>query len=246
MAEQLVRLSTRRAEAQLSLCFHSAFLSCCKTRRSGHGAQSTCWSLSTGLKRGTGRRRDADCSAVAESQIQGVSTIPGAQQCGGERCLPPLTPTPEKHIRPHSNKKKSTGRNRVQLRPQTVILGVPFERCLSHFVCFTLTSVCCRFLAPLVGVKWAVALFSQISTLRRQGRTLYPTVPEGAEREAQSLFVQEVRWLKAPETHYINKLLRFSKRGPAKMSVSFGYFTLAISVWESSDGKVISSIPFKI
>lgn len=32
----------------------------------------------------------------------------------------------------------------------------------------------------------------QISTLRRQGRTLYPTVPENAEEEAQSLFVQEV------------------------------------------------------
>lgn len=32
----------------------------------------------------------------------------------------------------------------------------------------------------------------QILTLRRQGRTLYPTVPENAERDAQSLFVQEV------------------------------------------------------
>uniref|UniRef100_A0A8C9SV68 Dedicator of cytokinesis 9 n=1 Tax=Scleropages formosus TaxID=113540 RepID=A0A8C9SV68_SCLFO len=31
----------------------------------------------------------------------------------------------------------------------------------------------------------------QISTLRRQGRTLYSTVPENAEKEAQSLFVQE-------------------------------------------------------
>uniref|UniRef100_A0A7N6F6N8 Dedicator of cytokinesis 9 n=1 Tax=Anabas testudineus TaxID=64144 RepID=A0A7N6F6N8_ANATE len=31
----------------------------------------------------------------------------------------------------------------------------------------------------------------EISTLRRQGRTLYSTVPENAEREAQSLFVQE-------------------------------------------------------
>ncbi|XP_058885990.1 dedicator of cytokinesis protein 9-like isoform X10 [Acipenser ruthenus] len=30
-----------------------------------------------------------------------------------------------------------------------------------------------------------------ISTLRRQGRTLYSTVPENAEKEAQSLFVQE-------------------------------------------------------
>ncbi|XP_070400085.1 dedicator of cytokinesis protein 9 isoform X6 [Nothobranchius furzeri] len=31
----------------------------------------------------------------------------------------------------------------------------------------------------------------EISTLRRQGRTLYPTVPKKAEQEAQSLFVQE-------------------------------------------------------
>uniref|UniRef100_A0AAR2JXA7 Dedicator of cytokinesis 9b n=1 Tax=Pygocentrus nattereri TaxID=42514 RepID=A0AAR2JXA7_PYGNA len=33
----------------------------------------------------------------------------------------------------------------------------------------------------------------QMSTLKRQGRTLHPTVPEGAERRATSLFVQEVR-----------------------------------------------------
>lgn len=39
----------------------------------------------------------------------------------------------------------------------------------------------------------------QILTLRRQGRTLFPTVPENAEREAQSLFVQEVSWFKGPE-----------------------------------------------
>lgn len=33
----------------------------------------------------------------------------------------------------------------------------------------------------------------QISTLRRQGRTLFSTVPETAEKEAHSLFVQEVK-----------------------------------------------------
>lgn len=32
----------------------------------------------------------------------------------------------------------------------------------------------------------------QISTVRRQGRTLFSTVPETAEKEAHSLFVQEV------------------------------------------------------
>lgn len=41
----------------------------------------------------------------------------------------------------------------------------------------------------------------QISTLRRQGRTLFSTVPETAEKEAHSLFVQEVKlihtWIQA-------------------------------------------------
>ncbi|KPP63761.1 hypothetical protein Z043_117951, partial [Scleropages formosus] len=40
------------------------------------------------------------------------------------------------------------------------------------------------------GPLWQF-MHSQISTLRRQGRTLYSTVPENAEKEAQSLFVQE-------------------------------------------------------
>lgn len=41
--------------------------------------------------------------------------------------------------------------------------------------------------------SWIIENFAlQILTLRRQGRTLYPTVPENAERDAQSLFVQEV------------------------------------------------------
>ncbi|GAA6072564.1 dedicator of cytokinesis protein 9 isoform X6 [Tachysurus ichikawai] len=33
----------------------------------------------------------------------------------------------------------------------------------------------------------------QMCCVKRQGRTLYPTVPEGAEKSASSLFVQEVR-----------------------------------------------------
>lgn len=36
-------------------------------------------------------------------------------------------------------------------------------------------------------------LLRQISTLKRQGRTLFSSVPETAEKEAHSLFVQEVR-----------------------------------------------------
>nr|XP_040057665.1 dedicator of cytokinesis protein 9 isoform X8 [Gasterosteus aculeatus aculeatus] len=44
----------------------------------------------------------------------------------------------------------------------------------------------------------------EISTLRRQGRTLYPTVPEGAEREAQSLFVQECIKTYTSDWHVVN------------------------------------------
>lgn len=54
--------------------------------------------------------------------------------------------------------------------------------------------VCCNPTVTFLLTISTIALFSQISTLRRQGRTLYPTVPENAEREAQSLFVQEVGW----------------------------------------------------
>ncbi|KAM6985310.1 dedicator of cytokinesis protein 9 isoform 5-T5 [Aplochiton taeniatus] len=44
----------------------------------------------------------------------------------------------------------------------------------------------------------------QISTLKRQGRTLYPTVPENAEKEAQSLFVQECIKAYKSDWHVVN------------------------------------------
>uniref|UniRef100_A0A3B4WFH0 Dedicator of cytokinesis protein 9-like n=1 Tax=Seriola lalandi dorsalis TaxID=1841481 RepID=A0A3B4WFH0_SERLL len=44
----------------------------------------------------------------------------------------------------------------------------------------------------------------EISTLRRQGRTLYPTVPENAERGAQSLFVQECIKTYKSDWHVVN------------------------------------------
>uniref|UniRef100_A0A671WCI3 Dedicator of cytokinesis 9 n=1 Tax=Sparus aurata TaxID=8175 RepID=A0A671WCI3_SPAAU len=44
----------------------------------------------------------------------------------------------------------------------------------------------------------------EISTLRRQGRTLFPTVPENAEREAQSLFVQECIKTYKSDWHVVN------------------------------------------
>uniref|UniRef100_A0A672JQW8 Dedicator of cytokinesis 9 n=1 Tax=Salarias fasciatus TaxID=181472 RepID=A0A672JQW8_SALFA len=44
----------------------------------------------------------------------------------------------------------------------------------------------------------------EISTLRRHGRTLYPTVPENAEREAQSLFVQECIKTYKSDWHVVN------------------------------------------
>ncbi|XP_039673850.1 dedicator of cytokinesis protein 9-like isoform X4 [Perca fluviatilis] len=44
----------------------------------------------------------------------------------------------------------------------------------------------------------------EILTLRRQGRTLYPTVPVNAEREAQSLFVQECIKTYKSDWHVVN------------------------------------------
>uniref|UniRef100_A0A8D3AZZ2 Dedicator of cytokinesis 9 n=1 Tax=Scophthalmus maximus TaxID=52904 RepID=A0A8D3AZZ2_SCOMX len=44
----------------------------------------------------------------------------------------------------------------------------------------------------------------EISTLRRQGRTLYPTLPENAERGAQSLFVQECIKTYKSDWHVVN------------------------------------------
>lgn len=56
-------------------------------------------------------------------------------------------------------------------------------------------NACCavRFVGSAVP-GWSIfPLSSQISTLRRQGRTLFSTVPETAGKEAHSLFVQEVK-----------------------------------------------------
>ncbi|XP_053734083.1 dedicator of cytokinesis protein 9-like isoform X7 [Synchiropus splendidus] len=44
----------------------------------------------------------------------------------------------------------------------------------------------------------------EISTLRRQGRSLHPTVPENAERDAQSLFVQECIKTYKSDWHVVN------------------------------------------
>ncbi|CAB1346937.1 unnamed protein product, partial [Coregonus sp. 'balchen'] len=50
-----------------------------------------------------------------------------------------------------------------------------------------------------------------ISTQRRQGRTLYPTVPENAEKEAQSLFVQEYEDYSGDFRQLPNKVCRPDK-----------------------------------
>lgn len=81
--------------------------------------------------------------------------------------------------------KRTSLSNSDHLSQQSAVLGERVPACLFYSSCSTHRS------------RWVISDFAlQISTLRRQGRTLYPTVPENAEREAQSLFVQEVSWLK--------------------------------------------------
>uniref|UniRef100_A0A3B3TSH5 Dedicator of cytokinesis 9 n=1 Tax=Poecilia latipinna TaxID=48699 RepID=A0A3B3TSH5_9TELE len=76
----------------------------------------------------------------------------------------------------------------------------------------------------------------EISTLRRQGRTLYPTVPENAEREAQSLFVQECIKTYKSDWHVVNynlnpQLCRSQKGGISKHGWLYkGNMNSAISV----------------
>uniref|UniRef100_A0A3B5MPX3 Dedicator of cytokinesis 9 n=1 Tax=Xiphophorus couchianus TaxID=32473 RepID=A0A3B5MPX3_9TELE len=77
----------------------------------------------------------------------------------------------------------------------------------------------------------------EISTLRRQGRTLYPTVPENAEREAQSLFVQECIKTYKSDWHVVNynslnpQLSRSQKGGISKHGWLYkGNMNSAISV----------------
>uniref|UniRef100_A0A8D3C413 Dedicator of cytokinesis 9 n=1 Tax=Scophthalmus maximus TaxID=52904 RepID=A0A8D3C413_SCOMX len=55
-----------------------------------------------------------------------------------------------------------------------------------------------------VLVQRKTQILSDISTLRRQGRTLYPTLPENAERGAQSLFVQECIKTYKSDWHVVN------------------------------------------
>uniref|UniRef100_A0A4W6G3G6 Dedicator of cytokinesis 9 n=1 Tax=Lates calcarifer TaxID=8187 RepID=A0A4W6G3G6_LATCA len=55
-----------------------------------------------------------------------------------------------------------------------------------------------------VLVQRKTQILSDISTLRRQGRTLYSTVPENAERGAQSLFLQECIKTYKSDWHVVN------------------------------------------
>lgn len=61
--------------------------------------------------------------------------------------------------------------------------------------CNNTDNACCavRFVGSAAPDYSIFPLSSQISTLRRQGRTLFSTVPETAGKEAHSLFVQEVK-----------------------------------------------------
>uniref|UniRef100_A0A8C4IA43 Dedicator of cytokinesis 9 n=1 Tax=Dicentrarchus labrax TaxID=13489 RepID=A0A8C4IA43_DICLA len=71
----------------------------------------------------------------------------------------------------------------------------------------------------------------EISTLRRQGRTLYPTVPENAEREAQSLFVQECIKTYKSDWHVDTASLGSQKGGISKHGWLYkGNMNSAISV----------------
>lgn len=62
-----------------------------------------------------------------------------------------------------------------------------------QYECMSRMELLCQCLLSVLFFMPALPFSPQISTLRRQGRTLFSTVPETAEKEAHSLFVQEVK-----------------------------------------------------
>lgn len=152
-----------------------------------------CWLLRVRLHN-SAREPHSLCVCDSRSWIVWTSMLPPSHTAhlNPQKHISP-SPNIDKYVKEHQEQLCSAETTNWNTKCPALAMSSTFSFNFCNVVMFVvISSLCCS--------CWMDHCFVlQISTLRQQGRTLYPTVPENAEREARSLFVQEVSRFKGPQ-----------------------------------------------